>query len=239
MARFRRRKPTVAWLPHLQQDVDNGSVDALYDTVTVDAGLHVLRTALYALVPDYPAESIRSLGQVPSLADWEGSSYRLRRIVGKCFVGMANVQPTAPTVGPIAAEVGAGFIILRVEETTGAPLVATASEYSPIHNPNVADPWIWRRTWVLQNDFSGIGAGVQDAWQFPRTNCEYGSVQDGPHIDQKTARRVSDEERLFFVLSTRNLSGTADIGGSVKLILDYRVLASPLRAVGNRRNASR
>jgi len=32
---------------------------------------------------------------------------------------------------------------------------------------------------------------------------DYGSVLDGSHIDQKTARRVSDEERLFFVILDR------------------------------------
>jgi len=66
-----------------------------------------------------------------------------------------------------------------------------------------------------------------------------GPYFDGSHIDQKTARRVSNEERLFFVISTVNPGLSTTLAGGGTFILDYRVVASPMRVSGNRGNASR
>lgn len=235
--RFRKRRPSVAWLPHVAHD-QSGTRSFWYDTQAVGFTAATITTSIYSLVPDYPAEAIRAAGTLPSLADFEGSGYRLRRIVGKFFVGMSNAQPATGT-SPIACMVSAGFIVLRVEEQTGAPLVATANQYSPLDLDATRDPWIWRRNWILQNDFSGYSAAIQGDWQFPRSNCDYGSVQDGPHIDAKTARRIGPEERLFFVVSNETLGSTSDDSGSIRYALDYRILASPIKVMGNRRNASR
>lgn len=234
---FRRRKPAVTWLPHIDfhQSKDYGVIQSV---LSVDQNFGIVRTAIHALVMDQPEEANRA--NVPSLADFDGSAYRLRRIVGKFFATMDNNQPGAPDTQPIAALVTAGFIVLRVDSATGAPLLAaTANNYTPIGLDNTSDPWIWRRSWVLNHDFSGHAAALQNQFQFPRTNADYGSVQDGPHIDQKTARRVSKEERLFFVVSTANMGANSTLVGLIPFLLDYRILASPLRVAGNRRNASR
>jgi len=238
MGRFRRRKPAVAWLPHVAHDA-TGTTSYWYDTQAVSLTASVITTSIYSLVPDYPAEAIRAAGALPSLADFEAGGYRLRRLVGKIFVGMDNEQPSQGNTSPVACLAGAGFIVLRVEEQTGAPLVTAASHYSPLDLDATRDPWIWRRTWLLQNDFSGLATAPQAGWQFPRTNCDYGSVQDGPHIDAKTARRIGAEERLFFVMSNVPLGGTTTQNGLIRYALDYRVLASPIKIIGNRRNASR
>lgn len=239
MGRFRKRKPAVAWLPHVQHDAQDSAVGVWDFATTVSAVNNGFNTSIFSLVPDFPGESIRASGTIASLADFEGSAYRLRRIVGKIFLGMQNNLPTAPDTRPIAALCGAGFIVLRVDPQTGAPLVATANSYSPLINDSTRDPWIWRRTWLLQNDFSGNVQDTQDTWQFPRTNCDYGSAVDGPHIDARTARIVADEERLFCIVSTQNISGDSTIGGAIRGLLDYRILATPVRRTGNRRNASR
>lgn len=238
MANFRRRKPGVAWLPHVAHDSQNPQIGYWYANIAVSATANTITTSVFALVPDYPAEAVRAAGALPTLSDFEASGFKLRRIVGKIFCGMENNQPATGT-RTIAALVGAGFIVLKCEESTGAPLVTTANHYSPLDNDSTRDPWIWRRTWLLQNDFSGFDPNIQSTWQFPRTNCDYGSAVDGPHIDARTARRIGAEERLFFVISTQNISGTADDSGGVKMLLDYRILATPIRIMGNRRNASR
>lgn len=238
----KRRRPAVAWLPHVAIDSQDPKLGVWNGSVTVAAANNGFNTTILSLTPDFPAEAIRASGDIASLSDFEGSAYRLRRVVGKVFLGMNQQIGAAMQEYPMAALVGVGFMVTRVDPQNGAPLVGAAADpnfYSPIINDATRDPWVWRRTWVLVNDFANSTASTQAIWQFPRTNCEYPSVADGPHIDQKTARRVSDEERLFAIISTQNISGTADIAGSVKYVLDYRILASMYRTSGNRRNASR
>jgi len=240
MARFRRRKSTVAWLPH---DAHEGSetIGFISAANNNNPALNDINTVVTALTVDYPAEAIRSTTELPTLSDYEGSGYRLRRIVGKIFIGVQQDIAGAQSSYPTNIMVGAGFMVLRVDPGTGAPLgVANPNQYSPLWLDNTRDPWIWRRTWLLTNEFGhqdqGSPLGLSQA---PTFNGDYGSVQDGPHIDQKTARRVSTEERLFFMLSTVNIGDAATLTGTTQWVLDYRLLASPLRVMGNRRNASR
>lgn len=233
------------WLPntgHQATGADQFIVGSNAVGPTFGAG--GLNTTINSLTLDYPADAVRAGAVQPlSLSDYQGSGYRLRRVVGKFFCGIdQDVGDGQGNSYPEAALVAAGLIVLRVDSTTGAPLNATANDYSPLNLDNVQDPWIWRRTWMLSN-FQGFagGGGAHTAYSYyPITNAEYGSVKDGPHLDQKTARRVSDEERLFLVVSTVYPSGlAADVAGTVRWVFDYRILASPLRSMGNRRNASR
>lgn len=243
MGRFRRRKPTVAWLPHTPHDESEiqGWIQGTNNNNFTPGDIN---TTIHSLTVDYPAEAIRSATEHPTMADYEASGYRLRRVVGKIFVG---VRQDIGAVGPPAADyptnvlVGAGFMVLRVDTGTGAPLaIANPNSYSPLWLDNQRDPWIWRRTWLLTNEFgSSQGASPLGLSQAPTFNGDYGSVQDGPHIDQKTARRIGPEERLFFILSTVNVGDAAESTGTTEWILDYRLLGSPLKVMGNRRNASR
>lgn len=236
MGRFRRRKPAVAWLPHVAHNEQNPVVGWWDGSFTVPAAVDTLSTQVFSMVPDYPAEAVRAAGALPTMADFEASAYRLRRIVGKCFVTVEQATPSQGNTQPQVALVGAGIIVLKVEEQTGAPLVATANHYSPLDNDSTGDPWIWRRTWLLGNDFAVASSTLTG---IPRSSMDYGSVYDGPHIDQKTARRIAKEERLFFILSVVNPFTAASENGVGYFVLDYRVLASPAKVMGNRRNASR
>lgn len=242
MAFRRRRKPTVSWLPNLGQGPSSLNLD-LTGSVTVSATPFTISTSLHAVVPDYPAEAIRAAagGGIPTISDFEGSGYRLRRIVGKFYCAADQIIGGAQDTRPTTALVGAGLIILRVRESDGAPLrAATPNDYSPLGLDNVRDPWIWRRTWLLSNEFGGGGqTPTLGLAYFPFTNVEYGSAWDGPHIDQKTARRVSAEERLFLVVSAVNPANAADADGGVRYVYEARYLTSPLKVMGNRRNASR
>jgi len=75
----------------------------------------------------------------------------------------------------------------------------------------------------------------------PWTNYAHGpAVADGPHIDQKTARTVSLEERLFLDVSVTNVDvGAEGNDFSVNVVTDLRVLGSMRSGSGNRRNSSR
>lgn len=242
MVRF-RRKSRVTWLPSINTNVVSaaGTQSHFYfDNGTISNLNYERSSQMYTLIPDYPASAIRaSAPNIPSLGDWEGSAYLLRRIVGKAVISVNNTPPPDPQAQtyPALAAITLCFMICRVDEATGAPLRA-ADGYSPQALNNVQDPFIWRRTWVLQNDFAS-SAALAGRYQYPRCNADYGSIQDGPHIDAKTRRRVADEERVIAILSSTNLSGDSTLAGGYDILLDLRLLASPLRIAGNRRNASR
>lgn len=238
-----RRKPAVQWLP-ITGYGEGSSNSYIASTLSLQPG-GTISTTVHSLVPDYPAEAILAGAQLPTLADYGASGYRLRRIVGKIMVGTDEFlgDPQVPTQYPECAWVGAGFMVLRVDPTNGAPLnAATPGEYSPLDRDSIRDPWIWRRTWFVGNDLA-LGPGLATTMgQLPRNNLEYGAgTWDGPHVDAKTNRRVSAEERLFLIVSCQmvNNSVVPNTAGVVRYAAEFRYLTSPLRVMGNRRNASR
>jgi len=234
MAR-RNRRPKVVWLPQTNaftiDDEDNGSTisTAVHD-VTGAAGAKV--DSLHGVVID--GEGQDPLAAANTLADIEDSTYRLRRIVGKIWCGVRQEQADSPAL--VCAS--AGFIILRVRPETSTPL-DSADHYSVDNIRNGGDPWIWRRSWLLTNEDSSV-----DTSQFTTpgiSNNTIGGNSDGPHVDQKTARIVGTEERLFLVLTTTVLIGDSlsQNAANVRWFWNLRVLASMRTGQGNRRNASR
>lgn len=241
MGRFRRRKPTVAWLPHVLHESSETIGFLRGDNNITATPADTINTVIHALTVDYPAESIRSATESPTMADYEAGGYRLRRIVGKIFGGVNQDITVDQNTYPVNCIVGAGFMVLRVDANTGAPLgIANPNQYSPLWLDNTRDPWIWRRTWVLTNQFGmNQGGSLIGYSQNPTAIADYGSVADGGHIDQKTARRIGPEERLFWIVSTCNFGDAATTDGTFQWLLDYRLLGSPIKVMGNRRNASR
>ncbi len=233
----RTRRPTVAWLPCFPAPVIGNSPNSNFSEFVLDINQFNAdgTTGISFLTVDAPAESRGSAAR--GIADFEGGGYRLRRIVGKCWVAM---RPDATAGSPDGCIVTAGFIVLRVNSDTGIPLAADFNDYSPQLFGSDRDPWIWRRSWKLSNRLA-TSAGTQEAKEYPFTNAEYGSVADGPHIDQKTARTVKTEERLVFVAAAIPVGTNFGVpaNGRVAVTLDYRLLASPMKIMGNRGNASR
>lgn len=244
MAR-RTRRPKVVWLPI---DIDNrlatapapatvGTDNALnIQGLPVPGGIGNTTVDVIPVVRDNP-QNLAGGGQ--TLSDYEGSAYRLRRIVGKVFVSTAQDQQEIIDTAPSIFAVTCGFIVLKCDDG-GVPLAAFPN-YNVQALDAIRDPWIWRRTWIIKN----IGTGDRDVQitntglSFPTNNCGYGSVMDGPHVDAKTARVVSDEERLFFVTSVTALNGALLTQSTVFIFTDLRVLVSMKPSSGNRRNASR
>jgi hypothetical protein len=233
----RRTKPKVAWLPKdpgavLLTNSDTKNVVSLrFDFGP--AGTNETITGIAPVVFDqthFPDGS----GGVNSLADIESSGYRLRRIVGKCFVSVVQGEPGS--TAPFLLLCGGAFIVLRTDDT-GQPAQAL-STYDLFEIGNDDSPWIWRREWILQ-DGASLGAQGPITEDWPFTNAEYGSVADGPHIDQKTARVIGQDERLFFVASVMNLGPPREGIAIINYRITPRILASMRTSVGNRRNASR
>lgn len=252
MARRISRRPKVVWLP---SDINNRlglGVPATVGTQTalgafdVDlspgASTGVTSTVTIPIVKDEPQNIT---GATETLSDLEGSAYRLRRICGKIFVRADNSSAVVAVGSVTTFLVTAGFIILRTLPS-GAPLSALSTDYETTSLDNVRDPWIWRRNWIVANNIGILTANPTSLFvgSAPTSNYTLGSggVLDGPHVDAKTARVVSDEERLFLVVSSTALDGDAQTGvtqDSVHITYDLRVLASMRSSSGNRRNASR
>lgn len=260
----RRKRPGVLWLP----TYGHGGTGELGQRTTGIIGVVDLQSPgiddeiqwdAFALTFDYTdSAGVEQSLQERSLQDLvAGNEWRLRRIVGKVH---AAWRPRGDETNPLQQfliEYGAGFIVCKTDDD-GNPVTDFGST-NPLAQDSQEDPWIWRRKWLLStipgyttwyNQFAinPTNWDVNDAFyasHFPSSTAGYHSVADGPHVDQKTARVIHRQERLFFVHAARvhQLTGGGspiNAPGQVMCILDYRLLGSLRRAsAGNRRNASR
>lgn len=237
---MRRRRPKVVWIPATNANsLDQANLRTGYQVFVLNlagviAGAQV--TGVIPLVLD--GQSDDPLAPATSLADLENSSYRLRRVVGKIFAAVHQQAGDSPT----AAIVTAGLIVLRSDALSGLPLAAVGN-YSLAEIANWDDPWIWRRSWILANRLATNAATQAFAVTAAgTTNFEIGGNADGPHVDQKTARVVGTEERLFLVVTASVIGSQTDPQGptmDISILTDLRVLGSMRTNQGNRRNASR
>jgi len=229
----RRTKPKVAWFPKdTRFTIQDTNVIALQlGVAATGVGVPVTTGVVSVVLDQTPDPTIATT----TLSDMEGGGYRLRRIVGKCFV---QCEQNAESLGPILILVACAFIVLRTDRNTEDPLSTDITSYDLFNVQNDDHPWIWRREWILQN--GEASTAVTADW--PHTSAEYGSVADGSHIDQKTARVIGPDERLFFVASAMPLvpgPGGAQDETNVDIRLTPRILGSMRTTLGNRRNASR
>lgn len=239
---MRRKSPRVIWLP---QDNENSLGPAEGSSAYQRFGVDVVGSAGSFAVAEIPLVIDAPKDPIPtsnnSLSDIGSSGYRLRRIVGKIF---AQTQQQAEDI-PRTVIVTAGIIVRRVNDGPAslAFLTGNASTLSPGEIQNTEDPWIWRRSWLLSNLLATFGL-LQPFTPGEATNFNHGpSALDGPHVDQKTARVISQEERLFLDVSSTVVEGPSSnqspLANTTIITTDLRVLGSLRTNSGNRRNASR
>jgi len=248
----RRRKPLVQWLPVFGDggDETNEAAIGIRTELILSGDPAETRVDAVGLTFDYTdsAETAQAAGDDNrTLRDLvAGSAYRLRRIVGKLFASWYNNSGDSIAARPDAIDYAAGFIVVRTDDN-GNPYT-DFEEVHPLSQDSADDPWIWRRRWFFGTLKAGDtpGGSPAKAWgsSFPLSTATYGSVADGPHIDQKTARVIGRQERLFFVQAARVFatlnSGTFTQPGGVVSYLDYRLLGSLFSTTkGNRGNTSR
>lgn len=237
---MRKRSPKVVWLPQdnlasVGPVVDQGT--AVYQTFAVDVigGVGSFAVGEIPLVIDAPQDPLIA---TTSLSDIANSGYRLRRIVGKIFVRQAQ----AVNDGPATVMVTAGLIVRRVNENGNslAFLTGNGATLSPGEIQNTEDPWIWRRSWYLFNNLAAAATAGALIGPVDNYGVRVGSALDGPHIDQKTARIIGPEERLFLTVSSTIINEGGDqVAASTVILTDLRFLATLRTTSGNRRNASR
>lgn len=264
MARRRRRRPRVVWLPvHGRDDstLQEGSsyVNGIGGFLAPDPTTGAVHTDFKPVTFDYSDSPAAEEGvNYRSLQDLtSGNGFRLRRIVGKCFISAAlEADVGTPDKIPLI-DVAAGFILNRTDDS-GNPYITASGvtgdlQAGPLAQDGAEDPWIWRRRWLLSpipsvanwaitsvSDLNSLYAPFDGQGQFPMTTAGYGSVQDGPHIDQKTARVIGRQERLYFWIQARVVNADANtMQVQVPYLVDIRLLGSLRMNVGNRRNASR
>lgn len=246
----RRRKPRVLWLPNVGTEynpslnVNENSAAIIFSVGSLATGAQTVEAPLVLDNPREVGETGAPLAtlQKLSLSQTEDHGYRLRRIVGNIFFSAENGN--SQNVCASAVLIEAGLIVRRVDAELGTSLAGAAdTDVGSLQNNQ--DPWIWRRNWILSPANTGANStDEQIAYRrFPGTNVEYGSAKEGCAVDQKTARVVGPEERLFLDVSIWELpmpatfTHTAQV--TVNCFFDYRVLASIHVNRGNRNNASR
>jgi len=249
MVNRRRRGPRVVWLPPdlnnrlgLAPGVATSPITDSAHFFSAGTGLPLgvtPGTQVIPLVKDDGMSGARLTDPSSTLSDLESSSYRLRRIVGKIVVIIGQDVATLQD-DPTLYQVTAGIIVLKTDPTALQP-AGPASDYMPDAIGNADAPWIWRRSWVLCDQEGAATTGNNT--RAPRSNIEgYGGGNaDASHVDQKTARVITHDERLFFVWACRGLDGNPQAGnpGLALVIGDLRILGSMRSSVGNRGNSSR
>lgn len=249
----RRRKTRYQWLENLGttgpvgEDVDDTTSGRDFGTlqaqVTGGSQWRVL-----PLLADEPSDDATPPVTMVNSFQWD---YIIKRIVGKVFIEY-QVNTTDALVGQVLTtfgifvarcddeQAGVGFNTAPVGTGTIAanatavrPTTALASNatlnYNPVNVDNIREPWIWRRQWILGDRIGGAqGIANSAAFTYPNCTTDYGSIQDGPHVDAKTARRVRDDERLFAIWTVRSYPVTSNPGAAATLRcwFDYRVLGA-------------
>lgn len=263
----RKRKPRVVWLPQTNANTlstdGTANSDTVYNLDVFNIGGPTGTTTVVELPLVLDAQTaIEDTGA--TLADIESSGYRLRRIVGKVWIQCGQTEPLGtgvtpftPIETPLSVIVTAGIMVRHARTDTGASTaVGTGTSVHEI-NPgliiNTGDPWVWRRSWIVGNNWALGNVAALEAKTLPvltpinpvppNNYSELaGGIADGPHIDQKTARIVGPEERLFLDVSATVLGESPAQPGvncTIAVITDLRVLGSLRMNAGNRRNSSR
>lgn len=262
--RFRRNRGI--WLPGIgREPEDTTPTTALSTSVALsDSGdyLNGITGAIPVLL-DTPRQR-GDVNRDAAIGDILTNEYFLQRIVGKIYVDVKVDSPTWPDGESFFADpnyiranviVYVGFCIARADDQNSEqPLGITSSDgwnYQVDNPDNTRQPWIWRRSWVLQPlwlyDYfrRGVdtGNGANNTWpamaRAPSSNYELGfPLQEGPHIDCKTKRRVRQEDRLWMITTVRSFPAatalpTSNFFTEVNIQTDLRFFGGLRRARNN------
>lgn len=242
----RRRRTKYTWFPQLgtlggDPSTSTTNIELVYDVfANGDPG----DVTIFPIIPDSAQEAPPA--DTAQLQDFLTLEYILKRIVGKLhlYVQPRTLLDTASTISSTVLLVGAGFFVAREgDQQTGTafPIGATTAaerrlNYGPLALETTREPWIWRRTWMLGIPYFGTLSGgtskvtdqLAEGATLPPHNYS-GSVADGPHIDAKVARRVGQDDRLYFAIQGQAIevvgTGTA-ASATFKGVLDVRMLGA-------------
>jgi len=268
--RRRRRRSRLSWFPPIGTPfaIDGQNRETGLVTFRVDAlASGDFNFIEFPLTFDSSQERLLEpvLNVTMSLSDLMNTGWRCRRVVGKIHAAFfpGNLPDTNAFEGLTDAVPACVFSAGLMVRKVGADNDVLAQNVNLLDRDDYDDPWIWRRTWVLGQNFRHqltSGAPLSSAAEFstivgartnqnqvgfaffPQSNAHYGSVMDGPHVDAKTNRIIGPEDRLFLHFATKAMPIQPQVqyatDSSVVGVYDLRLLGSIQKAT-NRRNASR
>lgn len=205
-------------------------------------GGNVPQVALSPLVHDRQVQIDSGNAAGYDLQAFIGNSYFLRRIVGKVVCAVRNAVATAGA--PTHYKCAAAFFVARADEDeannpiglpVGGVTAADAGDnYNPLRADQMVAPWIWRRTWILQNELQAAsGGGSAGNFGFSASNTLLGSMYDGPHVDAKTKRYVQRNERLYLATAVQSWPNPQEanaVNAAIQWDIDLRYFGTPLKA---------
>ena len=140
----------------------------------------------------------------PSLRDVvEGQTWRLNRLVGQLHIDVSETNTTITNEPWSLVQIAAGFFVARSSDNDQSLPDLTFDEIDPLQVNNIANSWIWRRSWILSRPLaSNVGF---TAVPCSNNNMAWGS---GPGFDSKVKRNIRREHRLWFVIAGMGWDGT-------------------------------
>lgn len=193
---------------------------------------------IFPLIPDVPIDGTVAADQILPLEAIIGNEWFCERIVGSIFVGFRT-----PDTGELRARsvlVTAGVFVARandqgsgggVDQPIGSASAAERRDnYGPQSVDAIREPWMFRRSWML-----GGAPDIAQAFSFfPTSNVFYGDMRSGPHIDVKSVRRIGQDDRLWFAVSTVALGPRTGVEETftqgVQGYVDVRILGNTRKA---------
>lgn len=265
MAYKRRRRAKYTWFPqfgeHLSSESPGGDDHTCILSSRVQLDNDNMRYNAVPLTVDHQLQASTGFSEDTELADIMGNEWFLRRIVGNLHITAQAAEVTdngilGSATFPPNVWVAAGFFVAKAGlDNDSLPLGYADADsnklYNPLHVDGVRQPWIWRRRWTLGVLYMGTN-GASTALPLanrrasfpgelgnPQTNiASYQDAKSSGQIDQKTLRRIRQDNRLFFAIGampavwdtpTAAYTGVVNISWS----LDYRLLGQ-LRRPRNR-----
>lgn len=226
---MRRRRNRATWFPVDPNFYGENPIGGTWydDTLTITDPVSVGDSSVSAvqitLDETHPAEG-PNVDQF-TLADFvQGQDYLLQRVVGKVWM---NVASNTASSG-LRQAIGCMALAVLPTGSTGTPSLP-AEEYNPLFAQNAQQPWIWRRTWILDAVGKWDGASSGNPLGYPNSTAYYGSVADGGHLDSKIRRRIVREHRLFMIAAFSATEAAGEGTGTVNYGFDLRILGQMRR----------
>lgn len=250
MAYRKRRKSKGLWLPLIANTPAKGQVGQDIYPVGQRWGLlttltNTIVTGFVPLVPD-----TRGFAQVTNtVSEWSDDitqyGWMCKRVLGQIWCGIeaatadtwANIRVTAGVFvadeDPSAQNIPAAGVAGLISADGTAAAFAATLDYSPQANSALTRPWMWRRSWIMQNPLSThVGRSLIGSNQ---NNFAFApGLSTGPYVDIKSRRHIKPGERLFLAVSASPWDSYAadDSYGSttaVRIFSDLRVFGSLTR----------
>jgi len=249
----RRRRRRVTWLPtngtnlEIIQGTPDVGVNAFQSTFTHNFNTGYTKTDLIPLNPfDLPVEPDNvptSVTPFQTLNDVIGNEYIVERIVGNCYCACISNDSGSSSNSLKGWLATVGMFVARADDVNpNVPVGDVKSNYSPGLLQNTREPWMFRRTWLLNakvpaydtNPVNIRDLNLAESYnKLPVWNWEYQGLMAGPFFDIRSKRRIRTDERLWLVnqvtgfpMLDEALTGIAQF----QFIYDMRMLGALRRA---------